>query len=198
MNDNNYSESIKKDENVWAGWALFGKIVLLLIVGYWANIMLRTRSDMPWIFLSNVDLLFHEGGHLIFSAFGQFVMFLGGTLAQLLIPLTVIVAFGWKKEWFSAYFGVFWLGESAINASYYIKDARAQMLPLIGGDSSIHDWNWLLSRMGILEKDGSIGQWVFIIGAVLIMIALVGMVVEIGWSGYKIIKDRHQELDSLK
>jgi hypothetical protein len=35
-----------------------------------------------------------------------------------------------------------WSGENMINVGRYIADARAQLLPLIGGD---HDWAVLLS-----------------------------------------------------
>jgi hypothetical protein len=43
--------------------------------------------------MHNVDLVFHEAGHVVFRPFGRFMTILGGSLAQLLMPLIVMVAF---------------------------------------------------------------------------------------------------------
>jgi len=57
----------------------------------------------------------------------------------------------------------------------YIKDARAQELPLVGGGE--HDWAILLDHWGWLERDQAVGRAVFLLGVVLYGAALVA-----GWA----------------
>ena len=44
-----------------------------------------------------------------------------------------------------------WLGASLFNVARYMADARAQVLPLVGGGE--HDWTEILSRWGLLASD---------------------------------------------
>jgi hypothetical protein len=99
-------------------------------------------------FLDGVNLAFHEAGHLFLSFGGQTLHMLGGTLAQLFFPAACAVHF-WRSDrpFEAALMGV-WGGESLMNVARYLGDAQAQALPLVGGH--IHDWNWLLSRLGLL------------------------------------------------
>src|SRR5215467_8039838 len=39
------------------------------------------------------DLIFHEAGHILFSPFGDFMMTLGGSLMQVMVPIVCAVAF---------------------------------------------------------------------------------------------------------
>src|SRR3712207_7366884 len=36
--------------------------------------------------------------------------------------------------------------------SVYAGDAVAMQLPLLGGDDSMHDWNWMLDELGLLSR----------------------------------------------
>ncbi len=161
MEDNN------QPLNTW------GNIVLLLVCLYWfwaVALVPHIASDPPWVFLDFANLIFHEAGHFIFIFFGDFLHVLGGSLMQLLVPIIVLVAFLREQQSFSAAFALFWLGESMSNLSYYIADARAQALPLLGGDSSGHDWTWLLIRTNLLSQDTTIGAAVHLL-AILAMVA---------------------------
>ena len=40
-----------------------------------------------FLFLDYVNLIIHEGGHFFFSWFGYTINILGGTLAELMVPL---------------------------------------------------------------------------------------------------------------
>ena len=121
-------------------------ILLLLLQAFWAKTMLTPAlpGAEPWIGLNWVDLLFHEAGHWIFALFGQMMQFLGGSIMQLAVPAIILVSFIKQQQWLGVAFGLFWQGESLINLSYYVKDARAQLLPLIGGE---HDWAWILGHV---------------------------------------------------
>jgi len=55
---------------------------------------------------------------------------------------------------------LFWFAQSLHNVSVYIADARAQQLPLVGGEYVIHDWAYMLSRLRMLRDDRSIADLV--------------------------------------
>ncbi|MAG33676.1 MAG: hypothetical protein CL908_22590 [Deltaproteobacteria bacterium] len=105
-------------------------------------------------FLDGVNLLFHEAGHLFLSFLGPTLHFLGGTIGQLFFPVACAVHFLQAGKHFEAWLMGVWLAESLMNTARYLGDAEAQSLPLIGGH--IHDWNWLLTRWGVLSSCESI------------------------------------------
>jgi hypothetical protein len=118
-------------------------------------------------FLDRVDLVLHEAGHMLFSWFGEFLQVLGGTMGQLFVPAAFTAYFHLRREFFSSAVTFFWCGQNLFNISAYIKDARAMALPLVsvgGGEDVIHDWNYLLSRFGLLRWDQAIGSLVYILG----------------------------------
>jgi hypothetical protein len=143
------------------------QIIFWLVLAYFAYILLITKTS--FIFLDNLELLLHEAGHFLFSAFGNFLSMLGGTIGQIVFPVIFIIYFFYYSQYYSGSIMLFWLGQDFINISYYIKDARAMKLELIG---DIHDWNYLLGKFNLLEKDTVIGQYVFAVGAFLIVVAL--------------------------
>lgn len=129
-----------------AGIVLFRRIFALALVPYVAWLVLAYHYN----FLDGVNLAFHEAGHLFFSPFGQFLYILGGTLGQLIVPGLCIFEFLREDRPFEAAVCTVWLGESTLYMATYMADAQAQVLPLVGGH--IHDWHWLLSRMGLLAQ----------------------------------------------
>ena len=66
------------------------------------------------------------------------------------------------------------MGQNCWNISVYIKDARAQELPLVGGGE--HDWTFLLGQWGWLAQDQAIGGAVYLLGAL-----FYGASVILGW-----------------
>jgi hypothetical protein len=125
-------------------------------------------------FLDRVDLIAHEAGHLLFGYFGEFLMVAGGTLGQLLVPLGIAAYFAARREFFSASVVLFWVGQSLLNVSVYLKDAAAMELPLVsvGGGDSVHDWNWLLLKFNLLAYDQTIGNLVLGAGVLVILASI--------------------------
>jgi hypothetical protein len=126
-----------------------------------------------WIFLENVDLIMHEAGHIIFFVFGQFIYVLGGTLAQILLPLLFVIYFFRQNQKLSASLTMFWLGQNFLNISVYAADAVKMNLPLITGDSSGHDWHYLLSTLGLLKYTEIIGGFFWLVGLLIIVMAII-------------------------
>ena len=58
--------------------------------------------------LDNIDLPVHETGHLVFSPFGDFMQFAGGTLFQLIMPAIFVGYFLRRKETHSASVALWW------------------------------------------------------------------------------------------
>ena len=50
-------------------------------------------------------------------------------------------------------------------------DAVAMKLPLLGGRHSIHDWNYLLTELGLLDFTRPIAITIYTIGTILIALA---------------------------
>jgi hypothetical protein len=124
------------------------KIVVALMAGLY---FLRCVFDpYQWHLIDGVNLLIHEAGHIIFMPFGEFLMIAGGSLFQIIMPAMFVFYFYHKEHPYSAALLLFWVGESALNVSVYAGDAVARQLPLLGGQDSVHDWNYMLDRLGIL------------------------------------------------
>lgn len=122
-----------------------------------------------WL-LNGADLAFHEFGHLAFGFLGEFVQFLGGTLMQLIVPAGIAGHFYYRGERYGFAVALFWIAQNFFNIAVYVGDARAQALPLVGG--GIHDWNYLLGRIGLLEFDGSIAALLRLLGWALMLFSV--------------------------
>ncbi len=123
-------------------------------------------------FLDGVNLLFHEAGHLFLGFFGETIHFLGGTIGQLFFPVACAIHFLQTRRFYEAWLMGIWLAESLMYTARYLGDAELQSLPLVGGH--IHDWNWLLSRWGLLENCNGIALGLHVIAALIAAGCLAG------------------------
>jgi hypothetical protein len=122
--------------------------------------------------LDGANFIFHEGGHVLFIFFGQFLYVLGGSLTQVALPV-VCTAYFWRAgRPAAAAAALFWSGESLTNVAVYVADARARALPLHGGYGVIHDWYFLLSRLGLLGWAEPLGGLAFALGFLFIVAAM--------------------------
>jgi hypothetical protein len=134
---------------------------LLALYGAWLVL------DYQWHFVDGANLLFHEAGHVFFGLLGPTLGILGGTLGQLFFPIACCAHFLRRASVAEASVAVVWLGENLMNVAIYVADARAQVLPRVGGD--IHDWHWLLSRWGLLAHDAGVARAVHVLGAAVVI-----------------------------
>ena len=134
--------------------------------------MIRLTDPTWWDLLDDVNLAVHEAGHLLFSPFGDIPGVLGGSLFQVIIPAVFAGYFFRSRQRFSGAMTLAWVAQSMVNVSVYIKDARAQDLPLLGGESSIHDWWYLLINWDLLQFDLQIGGVVHLLAGMLFFVAL--------------------------
>jgi|ERR1051326_5740186 hypothetical protein len=129
-----------------------------------------------WHFIDNVNLFVHEGGHIVFMFLGQFLYVLGGSLTQIILPLLFVIYFYYTGQRYSAALTLFWVGENLLSVALYAADAVKMQLPLLFGDSSTHDWNWLLIYTGQLHHTNGIAMTIKVIGTITILAAAVGSI----------------------
>ena len=171
----------------------WGRAILLAGLAAWGwQFIAMDFTHNPWEIgksvLHNVDLVFHEAGHVVFRPFGWFIMILGGTIGQLLIPAAVIGAFLYKRNPFGAAAGLWWLGQSFIDCAPYIDDAESQQLMLLGGFTGsdvvgAHDWNNILGSLHMVERHRVVATAADSIGTLFIIIAIV-------WGGWILNRQR--------
>ena len=179
--------SVKPETNIVF---LIGRILVLLVMMIWGMKFIFSSVMSNYAgssFMHLVNLPFHEAGHVLFRIFGQFMMTLGGSLTQLLVPLVCLAAFLLKtRDPFAASVSLWWLGQSLIDLAPYINDARRLQLILLGGVTGrdvadYHDWQFILRKLGLLEYDHVLAKTAHISGAFFIICALT-------WGGYMLFK----------
>ena len=161
----------------------WGRVVVFLIIFIWGWKFIFTPIASPYLLQTNMHLInlpFHEAGHIIFKLFGRFISSLGGSLGQILIPLICLGTLLIKtRDTFGASVTLWWTGQNFIDLAPYINDARALMMPLLGGNTGrfapygFHDWEFLLSESGLLQHDHTIARASFTIGSILIILSFI-------------------------
>jgi hypothetical protein len=149
-------------------------------------------------FMHNVNLIFHEFGHLFFRPFGEFMTILGGSLFQVIWPWTFLFAFLFKyRDTFAASLMLWWSGQSFVDLSPYIADAYYRGLPLVGGGEESHDWGNLLTMTGTLESYMGVARTSFFIGSVMMVAAMIwaALVLRQQWQINK-ASDQNNELST--
>jgi hypothetical protein len=75
--------------------------------------------------IHNVNLVFHEAGHILFGFIGNdTLMILGGSLNQILIPFIVFLSFAHKRDQTGTAFALIWFFGNFIDVSIYMADGR--------------------------------------------------------------------------
>jgi hypothetical protein len=90
------------------------------------------------------------------------------------VPAVFVAYFARTRQRYAADVTLSWVGVNLLNVARYIGDARAQELPLLGGEDSIHDWWYLLINWDLLPRDLTIALWVHFLGVVAFLSSLIG------------------------
>ena len=146
------------------------KILFILGLFIWGIFGLIDSQNL--LFINAVNLMLHEGGHFIFFFMPKFFGFFAGTMMQLLIPNLFLFYFMGKRSFYSASVMLFWIAVNLFDVSIYIKDARSMELPLLI-QGTIHDWNYMLGRLNLLNFDQIIGNIVLVIGIIYFLLSLI-------------------------
>ena len=169
---------MKTEAQIFQGEPLVGqkaRTAIAVLAG--AYFLWAALHPDQWRLIDGVNLIIHEAGHLFFRPFGEFIMIAGGSLFQVIVPATFAGYFYFKRQYFSCAFILFWLGESLLNVSVYAADSVQMQLPLLGGNDSIHDWNYMLDHLGLLWHTAGIAFAIRTLGTLTIITALVWAII---------------------
>jgi hypothetical protein len=165
---------------------LGGRVIFYLVLVVWGIKFILAPMDGDYInasFLHLINHPFHEAGHVIFRPFGKFITMLGGSLAQLIVPLVCLGTFLLQtRDTFASSVALWWFSQSLMDIAPYIGDARKLTMILIGGVTGrdvddFHDWEFILRKVGLLEYDRIIARTADLTGIVLMSGAFT-------WGGY--------------
>lgn len=131
----------------WWRAALFAVLVL--------QVLKPLREQGDWTLFSGIVFGAHELGHLFWMPFGEWMGIAGGSLMQLLVPIGAAAVVWRGKDWFGVAVCGLFLAASLADLSWYIADARTEMLDLVSfsEEGAVHDWNYLLGEAGLLRQD---------------------------------------------
>ena len=120
---------------LWLGFAVWGLVLIAQDV---------PSGAIGHSFIHGPLLVFHEAGHLIFLAFGEWMAVAGGSLAQLLLPLLLAGALLLVRgDPFGAAIGLWLFGVSLLDVAVYVYDALVPQMTLLSGhngEQGGHDW----------------------------------------------------------
>jgi hypothetical protein len=168
-----------------------GRALFFLVIFIWGLKFIFTAMDSNYLFDSIwhlINLPFHEFGHILFRPFGRLMTSLGGSIAQVLMPVICLVVFLIKtRDTFAASFTLWWTGQNFLDLAPYINDARSLTLPLLGGNTGLtspygfHDWEFILQETKLLRYDRVLANLADTFGTILMICALV-------WGAYILLK----------
>jgi hypothetical protein len=174
------------------GWQRVPLAALIVAGAFYGLFLLQAaKGSGPLLMMDLVFIPIHEGGHLLFRFFGEFLAVAGGTLLQLGVPLMLASFFIFQRQVMGTTFCLFFFFEQLLPISVYMADARAQELQLLtvgDSDNVIHDWNYLFSRFGVLDHDTQIAHVVRVLG-------WLGMIATVAWMFWRGVQSRGEVRD---
>ena len=160
-----------------------GRALFFLVIFFWGLkfiFMPMASNDVFDSIWHLVNLPFHEFGHILFRPFGRLMTSLGGSIAQVLMPVICLVVFLIKtRDTFAASFTLWWTGQNFMDLAPYINDARSLTLPLLGGNTGrtspygFHDWEFILKETNLLRYDHVLANLAHRLGILLMICAFV-------------------------
>ena len=154
---------------------------MMLLVGFtvWGFLLIAQdyrTGEIGSSFIHRPLLIFHEAGHVVFRMMGEWMMILGGSLGQLIMPAILCGALLVKnRDPFGASIGLWFFGVSLLDLAPYMFDALHPQLMLLSGmtgEEGGHDWIFLFTSLGVLQKSQFIGGVVHKLGALVVLLAL--------------------------
>jgi hypothetical protein len=173
------SNGLGADIRAWCrGRSGFIRIPLWLYLAYVGVEQYREPETYDSIFAA-INLGIHEGGHILFRPFGEFLHVAGGTIAQLAAPVIAMFILWKQRDYFGITFCLGWLSTNLVGVGVYMADARDMALPLVSAEGAgsekpiiMHDWNNLFGQLGLLDEAEIIGLATRSLGSAIMAIAL--------------------------
>jgi hypothetical protein len=180
-----WTERLPFLETFEGDWQPVPRPILIVAAAFYVLFLIQEAHGRgPFLMIDLVFIPIHEGGHLLFHYFGEFLGIAGGTLLQLGVPLMLATYFIFQRQIQGAAFCLFFFFEQFLPVATYMADARAQQLPLLtvgDADYVIHDWNYLFGKLGVLQHDTQIAMAMRVMG-------WIGMLATTAWMVYRSLR----------
>jgi hypothetical protein len=162
----NAPRAANRPPSTWLTWALWLTLVIPLL-----DHLSHPRSGLTAQIIWALTIIPHEAGHLICNPFGLLLMFLGGSIWQVLLWALLGAFYTWvRRKPAQALLSWMIAGHSCINVAVYMRDAQERNLPLLfalGPEN--HDWWNILSRLGLLRYDNLLADMTSTLGAIIVL-----------------------------
>lgn len=176
--------------------AFWMRVAMLCAFAAWGVVLIRLDfrdGEMGSAFLHRPLLIFHEAGHVVFAFLGHWMSVAGGTLGQLLMPLILGLALlRTNRDPFGAALGLWLFGVSLLDVAPYMYDALHPQLMLLSGatgEEGGHDWIYLFSSLGWLQRSQLIGNLTHKLGALVISVSML-------WAAWVLLR-QHARIDGI-
>ena len=172
----------------WEGWsAEWAEVSRPATIGwvafFLAFLVYAATNTSGFLFIDSVNLVVHEGGHLLFGWLGPTLGLWGGTILQWSVPFLLAVYFFAQRQTVAFAFSLFFFFENWLYTATYMADARALALPLVTtGDPDLaeHDWNKNFTSLGVLRYDTAIAGAVRLCG----WCGMIGVMIWLAWCAW--------------
>jgi hypothetical protein len=159
---------------------------IILVIYYYflvfKHILTPLTGQIGYDPLYPVNLVIHEAGHMLLYpiyASGGFritgvatlIYILAGSLLQWIMPILFSLYFLFKKNLFASSVCLFWVGNSLMSSVPYIADAKTMRIQLLA-NGLVHDWNYILVDLNLLESAPIISQSVSVLAITLLTISV--------------------------
>ena len=162
----------------------FGLHIVLWIVtvGVFIEIIQSTIEQPSLALLPITTMMFglHEMAHAVTGWLPAVLTAAMGSVAELALPLTVIFISYHRRAYVTTFISTAWIHLSTMSVGRYIADAQTQRMPLVSIDSTLnedglalHDWNFVLGKLGLLEYGTFIGTSFKLVGIALAVSTLI-------------------------
>lgn len=153
--------------------------------GYQNNDSMLQMIFTLYFFVANQTLgIVHEAGHGVCYILHcpEFITMANGTIFQVLFPALIGYYYHRRGNRFAVLIALFFVGFSLQYTAWYISTAHEGLvLPahksFLGVDA-IHDFNYMLSAMGVLAYESMIAGITRFIAYLIMLIAVIGMFFE--------------------
>lgn len=167
-----YSGCMISDAKPVLTWPLWVYVVLWIFYVYLFVNLLSFKADEPNNLLLSglyfIEFGVHEVSHILTMAFPPIITAAAGSVGEISFTILIAAVAFKSKAYFAAIFASIWVALAFSSVGRYIADARVQELPLVGpGETVKHDWNFILSELGMLQSDIILGTTVRWIGIVI-------------------------------
>ena len=135
-----------------------------------------------YFFVANQTLgIVHEGGHGVCYILHcpEFITMANGTIFQLLFPGLIGYYYYKRGNLFAALIALFFVGFSLQYTAWYLSTAHEGLIlpahkSFLGVDA-IHDFNYILSAMGLLAYESLIAGLTRLVAYLIMLVAVIGM-----------------------